>query len=111
MRALALIFATAGLPGVAFAQTETVGQLPCAGTSTATIGDCQYEIVRKENGDSTVRVLLPGGTVRSLYFEAGTITSSDSAASLLAEKQSDSTLIFIGDEERFEIPDALVAPN
>ncbi|MEO1734471.1 MAG: hypothetical protein AAFR45_12730, partial [Pseudomonadota bacterium] len=63
-----------------------------------------YEYLRKGDGTSTLRVLLPGGTVRYIYFEGTTPTGTDSTDRVLPEQLGDTLLIYIGDAERFEVP-------
>jgi hypothetical protein len=87
---------------------DAKGMIPCATSEGAPTSPCDFSVKRMGNGNATVRVALPGGGERYIYFENGMATSSDSNAGIVAEKQSDLFMIRIGTDERFEIPDAVI---
>jgi hypothetical protein len=70
------------------------------------MGQCDFGVIRRGNGDATVVVTLPGGGQRYIYFE-GNQSSSDAAAGIVWERRGDLNLMSIGTEERYEIPDAV----
>ncbi len=84
--------------------TNELGKLSCAALASQPAADCPYEYLRKDDGTATLRVLLPGGSVRYIYFEDGQPTSTDSTERMQAEPFGQGTLIYIGDAERFEVP-------
>ncbi len=49
--------------------TKTLGKLPCANLQSAQVALCAYEALKQGQPDVTVRVLLPGGEIRYIYFE------------------------------------------
>ncbi|MCE8555652.1 hypothetical protein KBY29_15180 [Ruegeria pomeroyi] len=100
---------------VAFAATvsgtdgqNALGTVPCA-TGGAALSDCPAELRRKEDGTATLAVILPGGTVRNIYFEDGKPVSSSSPSAVSSETSGDTLRIFIAPGEVFELPAAAVA--
>jgi hypothetical protein len=91
--------------------TNELGYLRCAALATASASDCPYEMLRKEDGSATLRVLFPGGQVRYVYFENGKATGTDSTDSMTAETLGDELVIYIGPEERIELPMRVLAPG
>jgi len=93
------------VPGTQFHAT---GEIPCARYASQPMGSCRFGVIRRGGGSATVRVLWPDGGARNLYFKGGKLTSSDSKAGVYAERAGDLNKVFVGTEERFEIPDALI---
>jgi hypothetical protein len=93
------------VPGTNFHAT---GEIPCARYEGQPMASCRFGVIRRGNGEATVRVFWPDGDVRNIYFENGKATSSDSDAGITSEKRSDLNMVFIGTNERFEIPDAVI---
>jgi hypothetical protein len=91
--------------------TNELGHLRCAALATASASDCAYEMLRKADGSATLRVLFPGGQVRYVYFEGGKATGTDSTDRMTAETAGDGMVIFIGAEQRIEVPAAVLSPG
>jgi len=104
-----LVTALLATPG--FTQTAgsgSVGALPCAGEANALISSCQFEAVHHEDSKTTLRVLLPSGSVRYIYFVAGKATSTDSTRPLASSIVNGTIFVLIGEAERFEIPETVI---
>jgi len=117
MRLFALLACTTLLPLPGFAEsaniagtdgTRSIGHLPCAAKDGQPASDCPVEILPKDDGTVTLRVLLPGGQVRYLYVTDGAVTSTDSTGSLASKRLAKTTIVHITPEERFEIPNSLL---
>lgn len=92
------------VPGTDFHAT---GPVPCARYEGQPMGQCEFGVKRKGNGNAEVTVFWPDGGTRVIVFEDGAPTYSDASAEVSATKQSGLHLITIG-SERFEIVDAIV---
>lgn len=106
LSSIALAANIAGTDGV-----NSVGTLPCAAQDGALLSDCNFEILRKEDGAFTLRVLLPGGTVRYIYGLDGKITGTDSTGSLASKRLANKTVVHIRPAEMFEIANDLIDPK
>lgn len=102
-------------PAAVFAATvsgtdgqNVLGTVPCA-TGGQALSDCPAELRRKEDGTATLAVILPGGTVRNIYFENGKPVSSSSPSPVSSETVGDTLRVFIAPGEVFELPAAAVA--
>lgn len=84
--------------------TNVLGSIPCAPLASAALSNCPAELLRKGNDGATLRVLMPGGKTRSLYFEGGELTSADTTDRIRGSKQGGTYFVFVGESERFEIP-------
>ncbi|MFZ9560747.1 MAG: hypothetical protein ACO273_00515 [Burkholderiales bacterium] len=62
-----------------------------------------------QGGTGTVVVVWPGGFKRNLLFVKLQPMASDSREAMTYTREGDVTAVSLGKEERFEIPDALVA--
>ncbi|AZV79036.1 hypothetical protein EBB79_14935 [Parasedimentitalea marina] len=89
--------------------TRSIGHIDCAAQDGQPNSSCPVEILPKEDGSVTLRVLLPGGQVRYLYATDGKITSTDSTGSMGSKTLANSTIVHITPQERFEIPNSLLA--
>lgn len=87
---------------------NSIGYLPCASQDGINMSDCGFEILRKEDGSFTLRILMPGGMTRYLYGQNGTITSTDSTGSLASKRLANKTIVHIRPEERFEVSNELI---
>lgn len=103
------------LPGIAQSAniagtdgTRSIGHLPCGARDGQPTSDCPVEILPKDDGTITLRVLLPGGQVRYLYVTDGKVTSTNSTGSLASKRLANTTIVHITPEERFEIPNVLL---
>lgn len=99
----------ATVPGTEFNAT---GPLPCARYSGQPMGQCQFGVIRQGNGNGNVTVFWPDGGSRVIFFENGKPayfdqSQADGDKQMTFERESDLTIIRIGDE-RFEIVDAIL---
>jgi hypothetical protein len=93
------------VPGTRYHATATV---PCKSAAGQPMGSCRAGVIRNAGGESTVHLDTPDGGERYIYFNGTRATSSDSGAPMRVERDSDLSIIRIGEYERYEIPDALV---
>lgn len=71
---------------------------------------CDANVIRRgQGGTATVVVVWPGGFKRNLLFVKLQPMASDSSEAMTYTRAGDVTAVSLGKEERFEIPDALVA--
>ncbi|MEX0284330.1 MAG: hypothetical protein AB3N23_06935 [Paracoccaceae bacterium] len=84
--------------------TNALGTIPCAPLSGVALTSCPAELVRRDDGKVSVRVLMPGGRTRLLYFEGGELTSADTTDKVRGKVQGGTYFIFVGESERFEVP-------
>lgn len=89
--------------------TNALGSLPCANLAGQALSNCPAELLRKDDRNVTIRVLLPGGHVRYIYFEDGKASSTDSTARMTATTLGSNYVIYIDPNEVFEIPKRAVA--
>lgn len=94
----------ARVAGTTFHATASIRCMPAGGQSTT----CEAGVMRREAGAGTVRITLPGGAVRHVAFAGGRAVSSDGPAAFEVERAGDTSVITLGNGDRFEIPDALV---
>ena len=88
-----------------------LGYLQCAATASAQATDCAYEMLRKDDGTATLRVLFPGGVGRSVYLDNGAVTGSSSPDKITSETLGNGgMIIFLGTEMRIEVPAEVLAP-
>jgi hypothetical protein len=93
---------------VAGTEFHASGEIPCARYEGQPMASCRFGVIRRGNGDATVRVFWPDDGERNITFEKGAATASDSNAGIASEKRSDLNMVSIGTAERFEIPDAVI---
>jgi hypothetical protein len=90
---------------------DASGNIPCSMGGGAPTGSCPFGVTREGGGSGMVTVTKPDGRSRVIFFENGTATGSDTSQAdpgeFRAEKESDMSIIYIG-EERYEIPDAVM---
>lgn len=111
LRPLAAALVCTALP--AFAQTASVagtdgtnalGSIPCSPLAGVALQSCPAELLRKGDGKATLRVLLPGGRTRSIYFEGGEAVASSGTEKVRGKEQGGTYYVFIGENERFQLP-------
>jgi hypothetical protein len=91
---------------------NSLGKLPCANLQSAQLNLCPYESLKQGQPDVTVRVLLPGGEVRFIYFENGKPASTNATSKMTSEHHDGKIYVFIEPYERYEIPESvLLATN
>ncbi|MBV1926354.1 MAG: hypothetical protein KUG62_04300 [Rhodobacteraceae bacterium] len=87
---------------------NSLGKLPCAILQSAQLDLCAYESLKQGQPDVTVRVLLPGGEIRHIYFENGKPASTNATAKMTSEHHDGNIYVFIEPYERFEIPESVL---
>jgi hypothetical protein len=87
---------------------NTLGKLPCANLQSAQLVLCAYEALKQGQPDVTVRVLLPGGEIRFIYFESGKPASTNATAKMTSEHHDGTIFVFIDPYERYEIPESVL---
>ena len=91
--------------GTPYHATASIRCLPAGGPATT----CEAGVMRREAGAGTVRIALPGGAVRHVAFAGGRAVSCDGPAPFEATRSGDTSVVTLGNGDRFEIPDALVS--
>lgn len=96
------------VPGTRF---HASGTTTCTPPFAMAPGQCDAFVVRRgTDGTATVelRVKGQGNAARRILFVAGKPVASDATEPMTATRQGDDTLISVGADERYTIPDALV---
>jgi len=93
-------------------QFDARGSIPCAEAKSQPMRQCAFEVARESGGGATVKVSLPSGKTRFIFFEKGKAISADLSQAdgdmtFRAKKESDLFKIDAG-KERYEIPEAVV---
>jgi len=88
------------------------GNLPCAEGKGKPMGQCPFEVAREPGGGATVKVALPSGKSRFIFFEKGKalgadLSQADGDMTFKASKKGDVFRIQAG-KERYEIIEAVV---
>jgi hypothetical protein len=92
---------------------DATGKVPCAQYKGQPMGQCDFGVMRKGNGDATVVITRPDGRNRTIVFVGGRaagadISQADGSAAFSVQREGDLNMIRVGDE-RYEIPDAAVS--
>ena len=94
------------VPGTSFHASAKVKCVPFLEMSAR---ECEAFVVRRGfDGTATVEVPLASGR-RRILFVKGQAVASDATDTLSATRQGDVTIVKLGADERYEIPDALVS--
>jgi hypothetical protein len=94
------------VPGTVFHATATV---PCALPYPPEVKECAAWVNRHgHDGTATVELRGPREFVRRILFVKGTAVASDATTPPIATRHGDTTTVTIGDDERYDLPDALV---
>lgn len=91
---------------------DATGILPCAKGIGAPMGQCAFGVARDAGAKATVTVFRHDGMRRALFFSDGALlgadtTEADGGHDISSAREGDLFLIRINDE-RYEIPDAIV---
>lgn len=91
---------------------DATSQIPCAKGQGAPTTGCPFGVVRGPGGSAVVVVRKPDGVERVLYFENGAFSGADSSQAgggfaSSSTRDADLSLIRV-DDERYEIPDAVL---
>jgi len=126
MRAfLTICFAAAAAPGVAAGDVmvavgrarsgafDATGEVRCAQEAGRALGTCVAKVARSEGSAAAIVVTFPNGFARTLTFENGTFLRGDATMSGVGTDTdwtlSDGTYRVRVDDQRFELPEALVS--
>lgn len=94
------------LPGTPFHAATTIA---CAPPYAAGTKECEAFVIRRGfGGTATVEVRWGDGLKRRILFVKGKVVAADAPATFSVEREGDVSVVRFGEEERFEIPDALV---
>ena len=94
------------IPGTPFHASAKVA---CAPPFGATTRECDAFVIRRGfDGTATVEVRWGEGLKRHILFVKGKAVAADATDPLAVERRGDVSVVRFGDDERFEIPDALV---
>jgi heat shock protein HslJ len=91
---------------------DAAGAVPCAKGDGAPTVPCAMGVALDGGGSATVVVIKPDGIDRLLFFTDGSFVSADTSEAgggfeISATRESDLNLIRV-DDERYEIPDAVL---
>jgi hypothetical protein len=90
---------------------HATGTIPCTPPFAVAPGQCEASVVRRgSDGTGTVELRVKGqrDAIRRILFVAGKPVAADAPEPITFSRQGDDTLIRIGSDERYTIPDALV---
>ena len=96
------------IPGTSY---HAAAKIKCVPAFETTPGECDAFVVRR-GFDGTATVDIPGSVEkRSILFVKGKPTASNARSmdTLASERRGDVTIVRLGESERYEIPDALIA--
>lgn len=94
------------LPGTPFHASTTI---PCEPSIGSKVRECEAFVIRRSfDGTATVEVRWPGGMKRRILFVKGKPVASDSRYTLTVSRKGDLSLVKLGTEEQFTIPDVLI---
>lgn len=100
---------------VAGTEFHATSQIACALAASQPMGQCDAGVIRNTDGSAVVKVSLPGGRTRSLFFDRSGAKGSDVSAAegveaqgFKTERVGDLYKIALGSKERYELPEALV---
>ncbi|BBE34361.1 hypothetical protein [Sphingosinicella microcystinivorans] len=94
------------VPGTQF---HAVTSIPCKAAPGQPTRQCKAGVIRSPGGEATVRITLPGGSERNIYFNNGNASSSDARTPKFSvTRDGDTSIVTVGAGERYEIPDMLV---
>ncbi len=93
-------------------EVDATGTIPCASAVDQPPAPCEFGVARAGGGYAAVVVKRPAGRSRAIFFRMGTpvgadVSQADGYLEFRATKQRDLHLILI-DDERYEIPDAVI---
>ena len=88
---------------------NATGEVPCALAAGQPMGSCAFGVIREgEPGFAGVWIDMNGAGERHILFEDGVPVATSPADEFSFERSGDLYLIRIADEERYEIPEAVV---
>ena len=71
---------------------------------------CDAGVIRRRaDGTATIEVRGSNGVVRRILFVAGKPVVSDAAVTVLSfTREGDATIVKVGEDERYDVPDAFL---
>jgi hypothetical protein len=95
------------LPGTPF---HASGQVTCVPFLETKPRQCEAFVIRRGlDGTATVEIAQPNSGKRLILFVQGKPVASDSQDALSFSRQGDVTVVKLGADERYDVPDALVS--
>ena len=96
----------AKVAGTAYHATAKV---PCTLPYQPDVKSCDAGVVRRGNdGTATFEAIGPTGVQRRILFVQGKPVAADTTDAVTATRQGDVTVVKVGDNERYDIPDAFL---
>jgi hypothetical protein len=96
----------AKVAGTAYHATAKV---PCMLPYQANVNSCDAGVVRRGNdGTATFEAIGPTGVQRRILFMQGNPVASDASEPMTSTRQGDTTVVKVGADERYDIPDAFL---
>jgi hypothetical protein len=94
------------VPGTRF---HAAADVPCQTLGGAAGASCKAGVTRRgRDGTATVELRGANGLVRNVLFVKGQPVASDSAQPMTSSRQGDLVTVRVGDDERYDVPDALL---
>jgi hypothetical protein len=94
---------------VAGTQFHATAAVPCKTPGTDAGGSCKAGVIRRgSNGVATVELRGANGLVRNVLFVKGEPVASDSPQPMTSSRQADAVTVRFGDDERYDVSDALL---
>ena len=88
---------------------HATGSMPCALPYQPAVKTCEAGVVRRGNdGTATLEATSGPGLKRRILFVQGRPVVVDSMDALSATRQGDTTIVKIGQDERYDVPDAFL---
>ncbi len=88
---------------------HAVGKVPCMLPYQPEVKACDAGVVRRGNdGTATFEAIGPMGVQRRILFAQGKPAAADTMDPVTATRQGDVTVVTVGDNERYDIPDAFL---
>ena len=88
---------------------HATAKVPCALPYQPDLKSCDAGVVRRGNdGTATFEAIGPTGVQRRILFVQGKAVAADTTDAVTASRQGDLTVVKVGDNERYEIPDAFL---
>jgi hypothetical protein len=94
------------VPGTSYHATA---RITCTSWLDGKVQQCEAFVTRRgTDGTATVEVRPANGPKRHILFVKGTAVASDAPDPVSASRKGDLTIVSLGTDERYEIPDAFV---
>lgn len=88
---------------------HATAKVPCALPYQPDVKSCDAGVVRRGNdGTATFEAIGPMGVQRRILLVQGKPVAADTMDPVTATRQGDSTVVKVGDNERYDIPDAFL---